>query len=165
MKTVFGSIAAPDALQTFCLLREFCPANPQCRSSRLCGTSCLSNPREAAHSCVHLQGGDSRPVRAQRAKLSQLQRLARFGQSARAGVRSRLWPTFQHFGQQHLWGPLPGEDPPVSALALPWATVQTLRSALSLAPHRMPAYRLHAHALAAAAGKLQCMGSMPEAQP
>ena len=52
--------------------------------------------------------------------------------------------------RQHIWSPV-GEDPPANMMALPWATFQTLRSSLSLAPHRMTAYRMHALALCAAA--------------
>ena len=110
---------------------------------------------QAAEEAAAAGPGHSPPgksVKAQKAKLGQLQKLARFAQHARGGVRSRVWPTFQHFGKQHVWSPVGDDSPPTSVMALPWATIQALRSSLSLAPHRMTAYRMHALALCAAAG-------------
>ena len=59
----------------------------------------LARAEEEAAGAEPASGSPSRGVKAQKAKLGQLQKLAKFAQSARGGVRSRVWPTFQHFGR------------------------------------------------------------------
>lgn len=85
-------------------------------------------------------------------RLQQLQSLARTAGSrvtaagTFVGAARRFWPGFVHLGKQQVWEADPGQPvPPLSAL-------QALRSTLTLAAHRMPAYRAQALRICRLAG-------------
>lgn len=113
--------------------------------------------------CMLIAGQESKS--ASRTRLQQLQNMARTASTrlgaagTRMGHAVRFWPGFVHFGHQHVWDAQPGQPLPVPT------TLQSLRSTLTLAAHRMPAYRAQALLICSAAGALPDSSStMPPGQ-